>query len=486
MKFQYLFEKKFNFFSIFCFFRLKNANKYIYCIMLNDNFGKKFGQKRFKIFFAGIGGASMSALAIILKKRGFIVSGYDREEGETVYALRKKGVPVNEENSLEECDLAVVSSAISSDDAILKKLSECGKTVVSRAWLLARFAECFPVTVGVAGTHGKTTCTCLLAHVFKEAGIGFTLHVGGEDAVLGNEFYSGDDVFLTEICEYKRNISYFSPEIGVLLNIDNDHEESYGSFEKLAEEFNAYKNRCKTAIVCADDENICIDGCVTLSRKNVCADYYSEDATFDGKTFKCAVFGLGERLFEVESKYLAPHDEINLLAATAVSRMIGIRPQVIKRGIEAFEGIKRRNEYLGDYRGVSVYADYAHHPAQLNCVIAEYKKRFGENTLFFFQSHTFSRTERLKDDFIAALSAAKNLCLFETYGARERYCDSGSIAVLARALPNACLCLGKNAVATAFDGFGKGECNYSAAVVLGAGDLYDEVKSFLKIGKIGL
>lgn len=455
----------------------------------------------------------MSALALLLKSRGFIVFGYDRTEGETVEMLRKNGVRVNEDGDLEKCDLAVVSSAIPSDDLTVKRLAACGKTVVSRAWLLARLAECFPITVGVAGTHGKTTCTCILAHIFKAAGVGFTMHVGGLDVVLGNSVTLGSEIFLTEVCEYKRNIAFFSPEIGVLLNIDDDHEEDYGSFNALSDEFNAYASRSKIAVVNIDDENISSDGCVTLSCKNHAADYFLDDVSFDGEYFECAVFGLGERLFEIKSRFLAPHDGINVLAAVAVAITLDIPKKDIKRGIEDFVGIKRRNEFLGEYDGIPVYADYAHHPKQVEAVIYEYVRRFGENVRFLFQSHTYSRTARLKNEFTAALLKARDLYLFKTYGARERYDESGEVYALAKGLPHAVLCEGDDDVARAFfdlssaadvirfSGYNgpigadfvsdNGSLSsktdaVSAVVVLGAGDLYDRVKGFLKAaGRVG-
>lgn len=475
--------------------------------MLNGN---SFSQKRFKIYFVGIGGISMSALAMLLKSRGFIVFGCDRAEGETVEMLRKNGVSVNEDGDLEKCDLAVTSSAVPSDDPIVKRLASCGKTIVSRAWLLARFAECFPVTVGVAGTHGKTTCTCILAHIFKAAGLGFTMHVGGLDEVLGNYATLGSEIFLTEVCEYKRNIAFFSPEIGVLLNIDDDHEESYGSFKALSDEFNAYASRSKIAVVNLDDENISPEGCVTLSCKKSSADYYLDGILFDGEYLECAVFGLGERLFEIRSRYLAPHDGMNILAAVAVASTLDIPFKIIKRGIEEFVGVKRRNEFLGEYEGVPVYADYAHHPEQVSTVVGEYERRYGKNVRFLFQSHTYSRTARLKNEFIAALLKARNLYLFKTYGARESYDEAGEVYALAKGLPHAVLCIGDGAVETAFSNLtprsdviaqpflcdnrpigadfvsGKGsfssenERRVGAVVVLGAGDLYDQVKAFLK------
>ena len=169
------------------------------------NSNRNDGLSKFKVHFVGIGGISMSSLAVMLNKKGFEVSGSDKNESELTRNLQAQGITVNRAGDAEECDLAVVSSAIPDDDPVKQKLVGLKKAVVSRAWLLARICECYPITVGVAGTHGKTTCTCILAHIMKEADEEFTLHVGGEDAEFSNTYSCGDKVFLTEICEFKRN-----------------------------------------------------------------------------------------------------------------------------------------------------------------------------------------------------------------------------------------------------------------------------------------
>ena len=437
-------------------------------------------QVQFKVFFVGVGGISMSALAVMLKEKGFIVSGYDKNESKITARLEKLGIPVNRPNDPDECDIAVVSAAIADDDPVKVRLSEKKKAIVSRGWLLARLAECYPLSVGVAGTHGKTTCVCILAHIFKCAGKRFTLHVGGEDSLFGNAYSSGDELFLTEVCEYKRNISHFSPDIGVVLNVDDDHEESYGSFENIANEFNEYLNRSKTAIINFDDKNLNKSGAVTFSYSDPAADYYASGVKFDGTTLECAVFGRGARLFDVSTAFLRPHDVYNILAATAVACELGVAPVDIKNGITDFRGVKRRNEYLGDYCGKPVYADYAHHPKQVETAVSEYKKRFGENVRVLFQSHTYSRTARLTDDFVRALSPCKSVKLFETYAAREKFNEAGSYKKLGYKLENATLCDGEEGIINAFE---DDKTEVAAYVVLGAGDLYDKVKRFLSESK---
>jgi len=431
---------------------------------------------RFRLYFVGIGGISMSALARIMKDKGFYVSGCDRSESRITRELEEEGISVNRAGELARCDLAVVSSAVPSDDPAVTELKKLGKVTVSRAWLLARLCESFGVTIGVAGTHGKTTCTCLLAHVFDCARKAFAMHAGGEDSDFGNEYSCGDDYFITEICEYKRNIAHFSPDVGVVLNVDDDHEESFGSFENIAEEFRAYVCRSKVGVINYDDVNLNICDGVTFSFDNPAADFYCKDVRFDGKVLECAVFGHGDRLFEIESNFLRRHDAYNVAAATAAAVTVGIKPENIAAGIASFRGIKRRNEYLGSYKGKPVFTDYAHHPKQIELSVAEYKERFGASVRFLFQSHTYSRTARLIDDFVAALSLCNDLRLFETYGAREKYDEAGSGKKLAYKLKNSIYYQNDEGILSSFE---EDNEKVSAYVVLGAGDLYDKVLKFL-------
>ena len=419
----------------------------------------------------------MSALALMLKEKGFCVCGYDKTESDITDRLKQNGIFVNRSGDAENCDLAVVSSAIAEDDPVKLKLLQLKKAVVSRGWLLARIAECYPLSIGIAGTHGKTTCTCILAHILKTAGKKFTLHVGGEDAEFGNTYVCGDDIFLTEVCEYKRNIAFFNPDIGVVLNVDDDHEESYGSFFGLCDEFSSYAERSKRAVTNLDDVNLPHFDAVTFSGSNPMSDYYASDIFFNGETLECAVFGHGARLFKISSNFLRLHDVHNILAATAVAKVLNIPDKAIKNGIEEFHGVKRRNEYIGNYNGKPIYADYAHHPAQLKATIEEYIERFGKNIRVLFQSHTYSRTARLLDEFANALSLVSDVKLFETYAARESYNIDGSYKKLAYRLKNATLCDDYDGIFHALD---DNKNNVSAYIVLGAGDLYDRVKVFLK------
>ena len=156
--------------------------------------------------FLGIGGISMSALALFLRYNGNEVCGFDKSESKITNELKAKGIKINDEKSIEKCNVVVVSSAISKDDAILKSFVKSGKKIITRAELLKQISDGFKFRVGVAGTHGKTTTTAMIAHILKCASLAFSAHIGGLDSEFGNMYIAGEDIFLSEVCEYKKNI----------------------------------------------------------------------------------------------------------------------------------------------------------------------------------------------------------------------------------------------------------------------------------------
>ena len=452
---------------------------------MNDYFLKN--KSKSNVVFLGIGGISMSALALCLKERGFNVGGFDRTIGHTTDLLKERGIKVNDQSIIESCDFAVVSSAISKTDENLLKLKSLNKPIISRAELLNEISKTFPSVIGISGTHGKTTCTALAAHIFYAAKLNFTVHVGGEDVSFGNYKSFGDDFFISEVCEYKRNLRYFSPSVGVVLNVDDDHLDSYGDFDSLKKEFYNYSKRSKVAVINADDvlyEIIKSDkksNAVTFSLKDGKADYYAKNLCVKDGKLCMTVYEKGKELFSFSSMYLGLHDATNVLAATAAARVYNLSPIYLKRGIQDFRGVKRRNEIMGAYLGVKVIGDYAHHPTQIKVMLSEYEKKFASGYSVLFQPHTYSRTQRLFGEFVEALKNVKNLYVFETYAAREKFNEAGSSKTLCRSLKNANYAGKIENAGSIMD-----ECAKTGkpVIVLGAGNLYDFIKNLLKKRKL--
>lgn len=429
----------------------------------------------FYVFFVGVGGISMSALALFLAKTGFKVGGYDANLSSITENLENNGVEINKTHSIEKCDLAVVSSAISQNDKVILALKALKKPIITRARLLYEISSSYPTVIGVAGTHGKTTATAMIAHVLKSASKKFCAHIGGIDKVLSNMAIFGDDIFLSEVCEFKRNISMFTSTVGVLLNIGDDHLDDYGSRAGLREEFAAFLNRAKIKILPFEEGDL-VENAITFSLENSSADYYAKSIEYvDNRAIECFFMEKGNILFHLELKTFLIHDVKNALAAVATCRAMGIEPALIKQGLEGFSGIKRRNEIMGKIGNCLIYADYAHHPEQLKNTIKMLDLKY-ENYALFFQSHTFSRTANLYKDFLSALSSVGNLFIFDTYGAREKYNYLGSAKRLSEDLKGCVYCGDvKNAKAILNSVSARFEC----IAILGAGDLYDEVERSL-------
>lgn len=408
----------------------------------------------FSVYFLGIGGVSMSALAVYLARKGVCVSGCDRARGEFVARLLNAGIEVDILNfdehfygdakipkGLIDADLVVYTSALSPSDGLLKFCEKNGKLTISRAQLLREIMLSYPLSIGVGGTHGKTTCTCMLAHIFKRAGKKFCAHIGGFDKLLGNLYHCGNDCFITEVCEYQRNISLFSPSIGVILNADNDHLDSYGNFSSVCAEFLNYAARSGVCVYNADDKSLCatsavssreccggeavssrecggavvsrecggklLNGCVGVgfSLKNPACDYYAQDVRFCRKNISFKVFERGKfvGVFKIKSMFF--HNVYNALASVAAARLCGVSFNNIKRGLYDFSGVERREEWLFKLNGALVFADYCHHPAQIKQTVAALSRLKNKRLTVVFQPHTYSRTKSLFEEFVCALSS---------------------------------------------------------------------------------
>ena len=432
--------------------------------------------KGHRVHFLGIGGIGMSALAKQLYQIGFDVSGSDVNPLGAKNLLCNDSIVLNGENCIENSDTIVVSSAIGENDKQLLQAKKLGKNIIYRAQLLNELSKNCKEFIGVAGTHGKTTVTSMIAHVLKAADANFTAHIGGLDSDFSNYASFGNDIFLAEICEYKKNIRYFSPDIALVLNADNDHLESYGNFSALREEFISYLNRSKTAVFCDECNFKVVKNAVVFSVKNSKCDYCIQKNNSSENSCEYTVYEHGARLFNIDLSNFTPHDSYNVIAVTAASRQLKISGEIIKKGILSFRGIKRRNEIICKWDKGVLIADYAHHPKQIELAITEYQRKYGNDCIFLFQPHTFSRTRDLFADFVKALSPASKLYLFKTYAARERYDETGSSERLASALKNAVFCGEVEACKSIVNRLIGGD---NSVIVLGAGDIYDHViKSF--------
>ncbi len=400
-----------------------------------------------KVYMIGIGGSSMSGLCEILLEKDMLVSGSDlngcprlSQLGVVVHKSHKK------KNIPDGTQIVVYSSAISQDNEEYKHALEMGMCMFSRGELLGLISRGYKKSACIAGSHGKTTTTAMIAEIFAFAGKNATVHLGGEH--LRKKCGTGEDIFLCEACEYRDNFLHLLPSVGVVTNMEFDHPDYFKTKEQMVASFKAFaensriflagKNTCerlgvKGALTCEVCEN-------ALVKREKIADFSARNLKCANGLYRFDFYKKSAFVCEISLKILGKFNVENALFACAVASVFGATPFEIQKGISSFFGVFRRLEKLTTPQnvGVEIYCDYAHHPTQ----IAKIAEIFAfENpsvqTLAIFQPHTFSRTTALFEDFATALSAFENLWITQTYPAREEFDFLGSGEYLSANIKNA-------------------------------------------------
>lgn len=418
----------------------------------------------------------MSALAKFCFYKGLCVSGYDAARSEQTEDLLSLGVRVQvgdgENEDLKDSDVVVYSDAIGERDVRLLYAKETGKRTLRRVELLRLICESFQNALAVAGSHGKTTCTAMCAHILKQAGVGFCAHIGGEDAEFGNFYANGDEFFVTEACEYKKNMLEIVADRKILLNVDKDHMECYDGEEDLVSCFERYCEESEEAFVCADDEK-----CARFGRKfttfgidNPHCDYRAIDLRSAGEKYSFSVSEYGKTICRVKLSATGKCNVYNALAAFAAMRGYGFDERDIGRGLENFTAVKRRFETIGQTKnGAMVICDYAHHPREIAATLATAERLCKGKLLVVFQPHTYSRTRLLMGEFVALFRQVRHLMIYKTYPAREFFDEAGSAKTLAKNVGN---CLYAESLRELNAWLASSVKPEDAVLFLGAGDVY--------------
>lgn len=391
------------------------------------------------IYFIGIGGISMSGLAEILIQEGFDVSGSDAKESPLTSRLTAKGALIRygqaREHITDAIDVAVYTAAIHPDNPEYQAALEKQIPLLSRAELLGQMMANYRVSVGIAGTHGKTTTTSMVTQILLETDLDPTVSVGGiMPAIGGNIRVGASDVFVTEACEYTNSFLSFCPTMEIVLNIEADHLDFFKDIQDIRRSFRLYMEKL--------DENgtLIINGEIqdvdALTKGLACRivkvgsspdanDYSADTVTFDAQA--CPSFCLvrtnkdrtKERLGMVTLSVPGLHNVQNALAAIALCLEMGVPLDAVCRGLSKFHGTDRRFEKKGEIGGVTIIDDYAHHPQEITATLTAAKNYPHRKIWCVFQPHTYSRTKALMDDFAAALSLADEVVLADIYPARE-------------------------------------------------------------------
>ena len=400
------------------------------------------------IHFIGIGGSGMCPLAEILHSKGYTLQGSDNNESSIVDRIRKMGIKVmmgQRAENIEGAEMVVYSAAISKENPELKAAIESGIPTFQRAELLGEVSRHFSNCIGICGTHGKTTVTSLTVQIMIGAGLDPSAVIGGKLPLTNSYGRVGKtETIVMESCEYQDTFLKMSPDVAVILNIDEDHLEYFKTMENLILSFTKFaQSATKAVIYNGDDENTLkaiadIKGKEMISfgfdKKN---DYYAENIEeYKGAFTKFDVMYKGEKLGNVELSIPGIHNVLNALAAIASAIYSGAKFEDCIKGLQEFKGAGRRFEDLGTYNGIDFIDDYAHHPAELK-VTLEAAMKMGYNTVWaVFQPFTYSRTAMHFDEFVDVLKIPDRCVMTEIMGSREVNTYDIYTSQLAEKIPN--------------------------------------------------
>lgn len=385
------------------------------------------------IHMIGIGGVSMSGIAEMLKTWGFTVTGTDACFSPIIRRLQRTGVYVRigpDFENLSKADIVVYSAAIKKTDPELIKAKELNIPIIERADFLGKITTCFEDTIGVSGTHGKTTTTSMISCCFLRANMDPNIQVGAIlKEINGNYRIGKSEFFILEACEYVESFLKFRPKSEVILNIDNDHLDYFKTFDNIKNAFIRYvallpKNGF--LVLNADDPN-CLDlrnhsdaKTITYGIKNEYANYKAKGITFDRNGFpKFDVYFNGNFYATIKLSVAGMHNVSNALACIAICNSYNIPKTNIKDALLEFTGANRRLEYKGTFNNASIFDDYAHHPTEIVATANAIKNKHFNESWCIFQPHTYSRTKNLLDDFAKALLNFDNVIVTDIYAARE-------------------------------------------------------------------
>lgn len=389
------------------------------------------------VFFLGAGGIMMSSLALLTKKAGFSVRGSDRARSALTEKLETAGIEMfyshAESNLGDNCGAVVYTVAVSPDNPEYARAQKEGIPCISRADYLGYIMTEYKNRVGIAGMHGKSSCTSMCAQIFLDAAESGeasdpTIVSGATYAPMGGAYYLGErDNFVFEACEYMDSFLDFNPTVAVLLNEEIEHVDYFKSIEQIRDSFTKYASlvgRDGVVVYNIDDENTVISADRVEAGKISFG--LSDAALVRATNIDLDSFPI-EFDIEVECEHFAHiklpsfgiHSVYNALAATAASLACGISAETITKGLANFKGAGRRMEYKGELGGAVIYDDYGHHPTEVKATLAGAKKACRGRLICVFQPHTFSRTAALADQFVEAFSEADKVILTDIYAARE-------------------------------------------------------------------
>lgn len=400
-----------------------------------------------RIHMIGIGGISMSAIALVLKKYGFYITGSDKSEGDMVKILEENGIPVyigSNAELVKGADVVVYTSAINQHDPEFVRAKSLNIPTLERAKFLGLMLKSYEKPICVCGTHGKTTTTSMLAKIFMDAKMDPNVQVGSKFKTLNDLNYRiGDsEYFILESCEYVDSFLNFPHQTATVLNIDEDHLDYFSGIDEIKASFKKFilmLPQNGILVINYDDENsmsVLNEVKEELVKRNVKIYTFSlsnKEASVYARNVSCNVKGFYsfEVVYDgkVQKFYLTVpgiHNVYDAIAAITTSLAHGIKLEQMEKSLNEFCGAKRRFEFKKDLgNNILVYDDYAHHPTEIKATLAAAKQKEHNRIIAIFQPHTFSRTIELFDEFANCFGDADLVILADIYAAREK--DEGKV-----------------------------------------------------------
>ncbi len=431
-----------------------------------------------RVHMIGIGGSGMCPLAEILHGKGYVLSGSDNNESDPLKRIRALGIEVymgHRAENVHTAELVVYSAAISQDNPELAEARRLGIPTMERSHLLGALTRKFDNVIGVCGTHGKTTVTSMITQILYLNNLDPTAVIGGRLPLLGTNGRSGKtENMVCESCEFVDTFLQMSPDVSVLLNIDDDHLDYFKTMDNLVASFHKFINMSHTAYINGDDA-LAKQAAEGISARIITFglgadnDYSADNIKQGALGFEFDVKHNGNILGRLHMRVPGEHNIYNGLAAFAVAYDMGVSAEGIDSALSKFTGAGRRFEFLYDGGGITLVDDYAHHPTEIEATLKAAKSLDYKRVIAIFQPFTFSRTALLKNEFIAALSLADKVILTPIMGSREKNTYGISSQDITSQLSDAC-------VIETFEEVARYVCDIAEKgdllITMGGGDIY--------------
>lgn len=456
--------------------------------MSNYNIDRLLNEVK-RIHFIGIGGSGMCPLAEILHSKGYELSGSDNNETDTLNRIRKLGIPVKigqRAENIGDAEMVVFTAALMPDNPELVAAREMGVPTFERSKLFGAVTRKFKNCIGVCGTHGKTTTTSMLTHMFLAADLDTSAVIGGKlPEIDANGRVGTSDTIVCEACEFANTFLDLSPSVAVILNIDADHLEFFKTMDNLIASFTKFASLATDTVIYNGDDDKTITAVENSGKEKTITfgfsdqnDWYPEKISYvKGAFAQFDVMHNGEFAGRASLRVPGKHNILNSLAAIAAADNAGADIPKCIESLSTFGGAGRRFEIIGEHNGITLADDYAHHPAELKVTLEAAKKMDYKRVWAVFQPFTFSRTHMLLDDFADVLQIADKVVLTEIMGSREINTCNIHTSDLAAKIPGAVHFSSFDTISQyLYDNAEPGDL----VITLGCGDVYKIAKSLDK------